>query len=104
MQLESKDWTGGVGMVMERYNEMLPSGHVVSPACRMEQVLRLPQLWITGTATFLPEWIRMSGALGQGRNGTLDHWLHGYTQHFSAKQGTGPGTKPECLLKENKYK
>lgn len=42
MQLESKDWTGGVGMVMERYNEMLPSGHVVSPACRMEQALQSP--------------------------------------------------------------
>lgn len=100
MLLESKDWTGGVGMVMERYNEMLPSGHVVSPACRMEQALRSPQspqLWVTGTATFLPEWIRMSGALGQGRNGTLDNWLRGCGQHLSATQGTQPGAKPECV-------
>lgn len=44
----------------------------------------------------------MSGALGQGRNGTLDNWLHGYRQHFSATLGTQPGAKPEFLLKKKK--
>lgn len=104
MQLESKDWTGGVGMVMEWYNEMLPSGHVVSPACRMEQALQSPQspqLWVTGTATFLPEWIRMSGALGQGKNGTLDNWLHGCGQHFSATQGR---SQARMFVKKKKKK
>lgn len=106
MLLESKDWTGGVGMVMERYNEMLPSGHVVSPACRMEQAPRSPQpppLWVTGTATFLPEWIRVSGALGQGRNGAPDNRLRGCGWHFRATRGTQPGAKSECLEeKKNK--
>lgn len=46
----------------------------------------------------------MSGALGQGRNGTLDNWLHGYRQHFSATLGTQPGAKPEFLLKKKKKK
>lgn len=33
---KSKEWTGGVGMVLEWYYEMMPSGHVASPALRME--------------------------------------------------------------------
>ncbi len=38
MQLDkSKEWTGGVGMVLEWYYEMMPSGHVASPALRMER-------------------------------------------------------------------
>lgn len=37
MQLDkSKEWTGGVGMVLEWYYEMMPGGHVASPALRME--------------------------------------------------------------------
>lgn len=82
---------------MERYNEMMPSGHVVSPGCRMEQALQSPhwpQLWVTVTATFLPKWIRMSGAPGQGSNGTLDNWFHGCRRHCSATQGIQPGAKP----------
>lgn len=34
---KSKEWTGGVGMVLEWYYEMMPSGHVASPALRMER-------------------------------------------------------------------
>lgn len=45
----------------------------------------------------------MSGALGQGRNGTLDNWLYGCGQHFSATQGTQPRAKPEFLEKNKKW-
>lgn len=38
MQLDkSIEWTGGVGMVLEWYYEMMPSGHVASPARRLER-------------------------------------------------------------------
>lgn len=52
---KSKEWTGGVGMVLEWYYEMMPSGHVASPALRMEReesaCPQWPQLWVTGIAT-----------------------------------------------------
>ena len=56
MQLDkSKEWTGGVGMVLEWYYETMPSGHVASPALRMEreesECPQWPRLWVTGTAT-----------------------------------------------------
>lgn len=38
MQLDkSKEWTGGVEMVLEWYYVMMASGHVASPALRMER-------------------------------------------------------------------
>lgn len=80
MQLDkSKEWTGGVGTVLEWYYEMMPGGHVASPALTTRSVY-------AATATtavthrhghFLPKWIRMRGALGQGEARTSDDKLHG---------------------------
>ena len=71
MQLDkSKEWTGGVGMVLELYDEMMPSGHVASPALRMgRKGACVPTVTTAMThwhCHFLPKWIKMSGALGQG--------------------------------------
>lgn len=52
---KSKEWTGGVGMVLEWYNEMITNRHVASPALRMEReesaCPQWPQPLVTGTAT-----------------------------------------------------
>ncbi|MEQ2192449.1 hypothetical protein XENOCAPTIV_011775 [Xenoophorus captivus] len=80
MQLDkSKEWTGGVGLVLEWYDEMMPTGHVASPALRMGQKgACMPKVTTAMShwhCHFLPKWIRVSVALGQG---TFNSWGHAF--------------------------
>lgn len=84
---QPKEWTFGVGMVLEWYYETMPSGHVASPALRVERK-RIGVPTVTNAMShqhchFLPKWIRLSWALGQGKARTLDDWFHGCGQFSS---------------------
>lgn len=83
MQLDkSKEWTGGVGMVLEWYYEMMPSGHVASLALHMGR----KRVYVSTAARamnhwhcpFLPKWIRMSGL-----------WVRPRLEHFMTNCMTG---------------
>lgn len=111
MQLDkSKEWTGGVGMVLEWYYVMMPSGHVASPALRMEREdSEWPQLWVTDTATSCQSGSEWGGL---GVRARLEHLMTGFiavnnlsVQHeASSEQPSGDQThllRPKEEMRQN---
>lgn len=85
---KSKEWTGGVGMVLEWYNEMMPSGHVAPLALRMGRKGAHSDRSHESLALPLPAKVNPSEwASGQGKRGASDDWFHSWGRPFQLRLG-----------------